>query len=304
MNTMDEDLKTICRIIPRVTAVEKCQSIERMGGMTNRTYKVETDHSKAYVVRIPGEGTESMICRSDEKISTELACHLGIDADLLFWGNGEEEGLKVSSYIQNAVTLNKERMKDSNTIRDIAQVLRKLHTCEVETGVVFDVFAMADTYEKVINAHSINMYSDYFEVRKHVMQIKQQVEKQNAFHIVPCHNDPLPENWVYGNDRLYLIDWEYAGMNDSMWDLADVSIESEYEEEQDMFLLKDYLGHAPDYATKMRFMANKLYVDFVWTLWGKARIPFDGEEMETYALGRYNRLKKNLRIYQQMIGFN
>ena len=302
----DEDLKRIQSSINRVAPDCICQSIERMGGLTNRTYKVTTNQGKAYVVRIPGEGTESMICRNHERVSTSLACGLGIDTPLLFWGGGQkgEEGVKVTEYIADAVTLDKARMKTEDTIRDIAAVLKKLHSCGTDTGIPFEVFEMADTYEKVIRTHEVEMYPDYAEIRKRIMQIKNQVESAETIHVVPCHNDPLPENWVYGRDRLYLIDWEYAGMNDSMWDLADVSIEGEYNKEQDLYFLISYFGREPSQTEKMRFMANKLYVDYLWTLWGKARVPFDGEEMENYALERYKRLKKNLESFEQVSGFH
>ena len=97
---------------------------------------------------------------------------------------------------------------------------------------------------------------------------------------------------------MYLIDWEYAGMNDGMWDLADVSIEAAYEEEHDNILLEAYLKRKPEITDKKRFSANKIYLDFLWTLWGKPRVPFDGESMEEYALERYVRLKENLLAFQ------
>ena len=114
---------------------------------------------------------------------------------------------------------------------------------------------------------------------------------------VPCHNDPLCENWIYGDNQLYLIDWEYAGMNDGMWDLADVSIEADYNDEHDEILLKEYLGKEPSLIERQRFIANKLYLDYLWTLWGKTRVPYDGDEMEEYALNRYIRLKSNLKKF-------
>ncbi len=70
--------------------------IERLGGLTNHTYKTTLPGGKEVVVRIPGEGTEEMIVRGDEKVSTQLANDLGIDAALLYFG---ADGAKVSEYI-------------------------------------------------------------------------------------------------------------------------------------------------------------------------------------------------------------
>lgn len=241
-----------------------------------------------------------MICRKNEEVSTVLACALGIDAQLLVWDHEELEGAKVTEFIRDAVTLNEEDMRLPATIRNVAGILKKLHSCNVDTGISFNVFEMADTYESVIRMHGVKMYPDYEKTKERIMEIKRRIDKEDVVQVVPCHNDPLPANWVYGQDRLYLIDWEYAGMNDRMWDLADVSVEVGYTEKQDDMLLMEYLGYMPSRIDKMRFMANKLYVDFLWTLWGKARTPFDGEEMEAYALGRYKRLKSNLKNYDQV----
>jgi len=83
-------------------------------------------------------------------------------------------------------------------------------------------------------------------------------------------------------------------MNDGMWDLADVSIEADYSKENDELLLRSYFGKEPDELERKRFIANKLYLDYLWSLWGKTRVPYDGDFMEQYALDRYLRLKKNL----------
>ena len=99
---------------------------------------------------------------------------------------------------------------------------------------------------------------------------------------------------------MYLIDWEYAGMNDGMWDLADVSIEAGYDAECDRLLLLAYTQREPDKLTEKHFLASKLYVDYLWTLWAKARVPYDGQPMEDWALDRYTRLKNNLRIYKSI----
>lgn len=287
--------KNISNIIDNL--IKKCFDTDeysvlgRMGGMTNLTYHVAVGE-KQYVVRVPGEGTEELICRSDEKISTELAGELGIDANLLYFG---DDGCKVTEYIPDAVTMTEEMLRCPENICLIANILKILHTCNIDTKVKFDVFDMAAGYEKIIEKNNVDMYDDYEKIKYIVMKIKNTVSKD--IDLAPCHNDPLCANWVKSNDRMYLIDWEYAGMNDAMWDLADISIESGYSESEDKMLLEFYLGRVPTELEKKRFEANKLYLDYLWTLWGKARVPYEGEKMEEYALERYNRLKNNTEIY-------
>ena len=103
-----------------------------------------------------------------------------------------------------------------------------------------------------------------------------------------------------GNGRLYLIDWEYAGMNDGMWDLSDVSIEASYSEEEDDLLLEDYFGRKPTVTDKKHFLANKIYVDYLWTLWAKTRVPYSGQDMEDWASERYARMKDNIAAFEKL----
>ncbi len=290
------DYEKVQELTLQVLGTKNFQNFARMGGLTNHTYKVTLDNGEIYVVRLPGEGTEELINRMDEKVSTELACSLGIDARMLHFA---DNGSKVTEFVPNAKTMSPETMRDASVIPMAAEVLRTLHTCGQDTHVPFEVFEMADAYEKIIRDNHVPMYEDYDTVKNQVMRIKQKIDSHGTCSLVPCHNDPLCENWVMGNGKLYLIDWEYAGMNDGMWDVADVSIEADYTPDMDELLLNAYLKHTPTKQERERFIANKLYLDYLWTLWGKTRVPFDGDEMEQYALARYLRLKKNINTFME-----
>lgn len=293
-----EELEKIQFLCESVLGDSYCE-IERMGGLTNHTYHVIMKDTREYVVRIPGEGTEDLIVRADEKISTELACDLDLDARCLYFG---DDGSKVTEYILNAVTMSADTLKEDIHIRQIAEIFKKLHTSGVDTGVPFEVFDMAACYEKIIKEKNVPMYGDYQEIKDIVIEIKDEIDSVCNIQMVPCHNDALCENWVTrGKEgRMYLIDWEYAGMNDGMWDLADVSIEAAYDHETDEKLLKEYLGRDIEDVDRKHFLANKIYVDFLWTLWAKTRVPYEGEPMEDWAAERYVRLKKNINEYQNI----
>lgn len=132
-------------------------SVRRMGSLTNRTYQVKTPQGN-YVVRIPGEGTEGMIDREAERLSTELACELELDAPLLYFG---KDGEKVTAYLRHAQTMDEQTMRKPENIRHAAQLLRRLHDCGRDTGVPFDVFDLAACYEREVAAHQVPVYSDY-----------------------------------------------------------------------------------------------------------------------------------------------
>lgn len=296
----EQDLLFVKSLLEKILNITDIKAIEKMNGMTNRSYKVDFKCHSSLVVRIPGEGTSNMINRLDEYKSTKLAYKLGIDAELLYFG---EDGTKIMHYIDNAKTMSPEDLRQNDKIQMIADIFRILHNCNEDTCVPFNVFDMADTYEKIINLYRINMFDDYQNIKQKIMNIKNRIDSHGIIKKVPCHNDSLCENWVYGEGKLFLIDWEYAGMNDPMWDLADISIEASYNEKQDSYLLKNYLQKEPTIYEKERFFANKLYLDYLWTLWAKTRVPFSEKEMEQYALERYTRLKTNLNKFIEFKNF-
>lgn len=289
---LHEDIDRVLALLRSALGIESASVLERMGGMTNRTYLAETEQGQL-VVRLPGEGTEAMIDRRDEMVSTQLACRLKIDAPLLYFG---ENGEKISRYIPEARTMSPEDMRMPENIRDAAEIFHKLHTCGEDTGVAFPIFSLAEQYEKIILGHHVALCENYPAVKIQIEALHRQTLEECGPGLVPCHNDPLCANWVRGSDGLHLVDWEYAGMNDPLWDLADVSIEAEYGEKEDAAFLTAYFGRSPAASEARRFLANKLYLDYLWTLWGLTRVPFEGKPMEDYALDRWRRLQRNLDL--------
>ena len=297
-----DDIPKLHELLKLVFNDDEWSSIVRLGGMTNHSYKITRLDGSEYLVRVPGEGTEELINRLDERKSTELGCKLGIDSKLLYFG---DDGCKVMEFIHDPQLMSDEVMRKQEVLTQAAEIFHKLHTCGEDTGVRFEVFEMASLYEKIIRDGGVSLYSDYEDVKQTVMNIKAEVDKNGVAPKVPCHNDSLVANWVLdGNGKLYLIDWEYSGMNEAMWDLSCLSIEAEYGEEEDAELLDTYYkleGREVGLEDKKRFIAAKLYVDFLWTLWGLTRVPFDGQFMQDYADGRYERLKSNIDSYKKLV---
>lgn len=294
---IQKDLPEVAKLLKMVLNEDQYKSIARMGGLTNHTYHVTMNDGNEYVVRIPGEGTEELIVRDDERTSTQLACDLGVDAKMLYFG---KDGSKVTEYIKNAETMSSETIKDPIRIAQVADIFNTMHSCGKDTGVPFEVFDMAAGYEKIIYDMNVPMFDDYDANKQTVMDIKAEIDSAMDIKKVPCHNDPLCENWVVGDGRMYLIDWEYAGMNDGMWDIADVSIEAGFNDEEDLLLLEKYLKRIPSTLDKKHFLASKIYVDYLWTLWAKARVPYDGQPMEDWAVERYGRLKDNIKKFNEL----
>ena len=294
----EADIPALRALMEQVFGSEDWTDISRLGGMTNHSYRIMRPDGQVYLVRLPGDGTEDMINRLDERKSTELACRLGIDAELIWFG---DDGRKVMRFIHDPQPMNEEVMRRPENLQQAAAIFRKLHTCGVDTGVPFEVFDMAALYEKIIREGGVAFYPDYESVKQAVMRVKAAVDAESPAPKVPCHNDSLMGNWVLEDTgRLWLIDWEYSGMNEAMWDLSCLSIEADYSPSDDEALLEAYYGRPATAAEKRRLAAAKLYVDYLWTLWGLTRVPFDGTFMQEYADARYERLKRNLAYYESI----
>ncbi|WP_374718154.1 phosphotransferase [Neobacillus sp.] len=270
---------------------EDIQEIQPFGGMTNKNFKV-TIKNKEYVLRIPGNGTEKMINRKEEKINSAIASELGIDTELIYFN--EETGVKVSELIPNAETLNPKTAKRQDYMVLTTAVLRKLHHSGVQMANEFNVFEKITEYEELMKAAGGTPYPHFDEVRAQVMALKE-IYQSMKIELAPCHNDLVPENLVKsGQDKMYLIDWEYAGMNDPMWDVAAHSLECDFTQEDEELFLSLYL-QTDDIPLEIqqRVIMNKIFQDFLWSIWTIIK-EAKGDDFGTYGMDRFNRARKNV----------
>lgn len=269
--------------------IDKC-SIDKVvpiGGMTNKNYRALAC-GKEYIIRVPGNGTSDMIDRFSEGINSKLVAQKGIDADILYYD--DLSGAKISAMIEGAETINAAMAKREKTMEKIAGILRNLHNSDIEMKNEFNVFENIDLYEELVEKYDANYYEGYSEVRDEVMQIKQ-ILKDNGSYTCPSHNDTVPENFIKSsNGKIYLIDWEYGGLNDPMWDLAAHSVECGFTgEEEELFLLKYFNGNVRK-EDKIRVLCYKITQDFLWSIWTIVK-EAQGDDFGSYGIDRFNRCK-------------
>lgn len=266
------------------------EEISSAGGMTNKNYLVNITGDK-YILRMPGNGTESMINRVNEKHNSTLANELDLDTDILYFD--EVSGIKISKLIEDAETINSQTAKREENMELIASILRKLHNSGVEFKNEFNVFKEVEKYEYLLEKAKGKNFDDYKEVREKVMKLENELEIL-GIDLRPCHNDTVPENFIKGKDSLYLIDWEYSGINDPMWDLAAHIIECDFDEDEEELFLQKYFN--TDYVEekyKRKILIYKICQDFLWSLWTNIK-EAKGDDFGSYGIDRYNRAKENL----------
>lgn len=275
---------------------EDVEKIEPFGGMTNKNFKVTINDGRQYVLRIPGTGTEKLINRIHERKNSALASKLGIDANLIYFNEGT--GVKISELIPNAETLNPQTAKWEKNMRLTTGVLKKLHTSNIYMENIFDIKEMIFYYESLVDEANGEMYPDYPWLRENVMEILEEFLAMGV-PLCPCHNDLVPENLVKsGDDKIYLIDWEYAGMNDPVWDLAAHSLESSFSSKDDELFLSLYFTEGITDEIRTRFMMHKIFQDFIWSLWTVYR-EAEGDDFGDYGINRHNRAIKNTKLIKE-----
>ena len=267
---------------------EEVLSVEQLGGMTNQNYLVKTTN-KQYIVKFFGKGTEKLINRQDEKYNLELLKDLDLDVkNYLF---DIEAGIKVNEYIESAITL------DSTTIKTkfdkIAPILQTIHASGKELRGEFAPFEEIKKYESLIEEKI--PYVNYEAVREEVFSLEKRLADLGVDR-KSCHIDLVPENFIESpQGRLYLIDWEYSSMNDPMWDLAALFLESEFTRQEEEAFLSHYESEQTP-VSREKIAIYKILQDAIWSLWTVYKEE-QGADFGDYGVSRYQRAVKGLSYY-------
>ena len=267
---------------------EEVLSVEQLGGMTNQNYLVKTTN-KQYIVKFFGKGTEKLINRQDEKYNLELLKDLDLDVkNYLF---DIEAGIKVNEYIESAITLDSTSIKTK--FDKIAPILQTIHASGKELRGEFAPFEEIKKYESLIEEKI--PYANYEAVREEVFSLEKRLADLGVDR-KSCHIDLVPENFIESpQGRLYLIDWEYSSMNDPMWDLAALFLESEFTRQEEEAFLSYYESEQTP-VSREKISIYKILQDAIWSLWTVYKEE-QGADFGDYGVTRYQRAVKGLANY-------
>ena len=267
---------------------EEVLSVEQLGGMTNQNYLVKTTN-KQYIVKFFGKGTEKLINRQDEKYNLELLKDLDLDVkNYLF---DIEAGIKVNEYIESAITLDSTSIKTK--FDKIAPILQTIHASGKELRGEFAPFEEIKKYESLIEEKI--PYANYEAVREEVFSLEKRLADLGVDR-KSCHIDLVPENFIESpQGRLYLIDWEYSSMNDPMWDLAALFLESEFTPKEEEAFLSHYESEQTP-VSREKIAIYKILQDAIWSLWTVYKEE-QGADFGDYGVSRYQRAVKGLPYY-------
>jgi thiamine kinase-like enzyme len=265
--TLPDDLHQALATIPALAAWPiDAWRIERLGGVTNRNYRLHLETGTApedYVLRLPGAGTSLYLNRPAGIHNAALAAALDIAPAVVY--SNVERGWQLSRYLPGVRSLHSDDLQSPAILTEIGRLLGRLQ----QAGLVFQhemrPFAIADRYLDLAPVAPL------LELRKQAGFLEREIETARIA-LVPAHIDPNPTNFLLdAAGRLHLIDWEFSAMAEASWDLAAIVLEGNLAS-ADTALLLQAAGHATDAATLRRLELFQCALCLVAASWAYVEI--------------------------------
>ena len=263
-----------------------------VGGITNRNYRV-TDRARGqFVVRLGRDIPEHGVLRFNELAAARAAHAAGISPEVVFAG----EGVLVSRYIEGK-TFAPEDVREQRNLGRIVDLLKRCHRDiprHLEgPALIFWVFQVVRNYLHLLDAKQSNPYDIPLDALRDKCERLEQA--LGPVSIVFGHNDLLAANLIDDGRRLWLIDWDYAGFNSPLFDLANLASNNELTPGLETELLDRYFGPAASGAERRGFAAMKCASLLRETLWGAvsrvtSTIDFDYTAYARDYLARFDRM--------------
>lgn len=232
------------------------------GGITNTNFVVR-DGADTFVVRIGDDLPLHGVLRSQELSACRAAHACGLAPEIVH----HEPGALVMRYV-NGTTLTEDHVRDPETLERILGLVRRCHVRMPDhlrgATVMFWPFQVCRDYLATAREGRSRL-GDQLD---RLASINAELERatgpiQPAF----CHNDLLPANFLDDGERLWLLDWEYAGWNTPFFDLANLASNSQVPAEREQWLVETYLDRRMTPDDRRRFHAVKCASLMRETLW-------------------------------------
>ena len=242
-------------IVSRVNALMHTQDaaiVKRLeGGMSNYTYVVET-RGKRYTYRVPGKYAEKFVDRVEEWDNIQEVNKLDLNNATSYVEiiSGE----KLAEYVDGVI------MSETDVVsyNDISvQALKKIHNSNLLFK-DYNAFGRLSDYERYCREMGFTHPKEYIELREKLEQMRQ---AHSDVPMVPCHCDYQPTNLVISGDKLYVLDWEFAGMNDPFYDIACYGNAGF---DKALSLLEAYVGHKPTSQELRRLYYHRAFQCLQW----------------------------------------
>jgi thiamine kinase-like enzyme len=239
------------------------------GGITNRNFRGRLG-GVDYVIRVPGKDTHMLgIDRGAERIANERVARIGIAPPVV--AMLDEPQCIVTRFVEGD-GLDAADLRQPAMLTEVARSLRAIHDLGEPLPTSFDSFRVVETYADTVRERGGVLPDAYGEAQHHARAIEAALTGPEH-EPVPCHDDLLAANFIRGTEQVWIVDWEYAGMGDRYFDLANFAVNNELGEGEQQALLEAYFGTAgADPREPARRLAALrlmcLMSDFREAMWG------------------------------------
>ncbi len=254
-------LKNICDILHcEMKHIVNIKAIK--AGLTNTSFQFEVD-GKRYVYRHPGVGTSKYINRKSEAFSMDVVAKLGLDDTFIYMD--AEHGYKISRFIDNARELDYDNAKEVSMALDI---IRKLHNEKIVSEYDFGIWDKTEEFIAKLNDTGKSDFDEFGELHTKMRKLKDCIMNDSKADKCLCHNDCYSPNFLLdGNDKMYLIDWEYSGNDDPASDIGTFICCSTYSYDEAVAVIKEYLECEPDNETIAHYIGYVAIASYYWYVW-------------------------------------
>ena len=257
------------------------------GGITNRNALVVVD-GDAVVLRIAGKDTALLgIDRRVELEATRAAATLGIGPEVVDFV--EPEGWLVTRFVEGR-TPSPEELRDPRGLERVALALRRFHESAPIAG-AFDSFRVVEAYRDTTLARGGRVPPEFERAHAIAARIEDALAGARA---APCHNDLLSANFLVDGERLVIVDWEYAGMGDAFFDLANFAVNHELGRAERADFLAFYRSGTPSEEDARALELMRFMSDFREAMWGVVQTAVSELEFDfaVYAAEHFERLER------------
>ncbi|MDR2985075.1 MAG: phosphotransferase family protein [Nocardiopsaceae bacterium] len=278
-----DDLDVIFDQVPSLAGRSRTVT-ELPGGLTNRNFKITTENG-TFVARVASGGSELLaIDRANEHRNSVRAAAVGIGAPVIEYL--PSLNVLVLRFLEGTTLTNSDVAEPSRLLR-IARACRQLHTAERFDG-DFNMFEIQRRYRAVVAERGIKIPAGYDDLmdKFDAMAGALAVRYDGT---VPCNNDLLAANFIDDGDKIWLIDYEYAGNNDACFELGNIWGECRLTDEALAGLVTEYYGR-PLRNKIARAMLLGLAGKYGWTLWGAIQAAVSPIDFDfwSWAMERYD----------------
>lgn len=257
-------------------------------GMTNDSFIFNCQYG-SFILRLPGRGSEALINRHQEYEVYQLLAGRGIADEVLYFD--PDTGIKISRYMEGA------RVCDPHSTSDVKacmKVLREFHALNLSVDHMFDPWERLEYYES-LRGDTPSRYSDYAQTKATIHSLYEWTLEQPR-QIMLAHIDPVSDNFVFAPDgHIFLIDWEYAAMQDKDIDVAMFAVYSLLDKQEVDCLISCYQDGAQDDLQRRKIYAYIAIAGLVWSNWSEFKMNC-GDVLGEYAPGQY-RFAKDYSAY-------